>query len=217
MSQITFIRHGQANSHAATEEEYDRLSPLGHQQAEWLGDHLRATRDHHTRLYSGTLRRHLETASGMKTGLELVTDPRLNELEYFTMAKALEAEHGLSAPEDPTEFARHFPVLLTYWVEDRLEGVPERFSAFEARISDAIADIENGSGPALVVTSGGLISNVMKQHLRLDVHGMAQMGLAIMNSSMHRLHRIAGHWSPVLFNAVPHLDTPDRHHAKTHV
>ncbi len=42
MSHITPIRHGQANTGARTEADYDRLSPLGHQQAAWLGDHLRA-------------------------------------------------------------------------------------------------------------------------------------------------------------------------------
>ena len=28
---------------------------------------------------------------------------------------------------------------------------------------------------------------------------------------------IGGTWSPVMFNAVPHLEAPDRHHAQTHV
>ena len=37
MGEIVLIRHGQANSHATTEEDYDRLSPLGHDQARWVG------------------------------------------------------------------------------------------------------------------------------------------------------------------------------------
>ena len=41
MSHITLIRHGQANSEAKDEISYDKLSPLGHEQAAWLGDHLR--------------------------------------------------------------------------------------------------------------------------------------------------------------------------------
>ena len=57
MSHITLIRHGQANSTAKDELSYDRLSPLGHEQAAWLGDHLRQSETHHTRLYTGTLTR----------------------------------------------------------------------------------------------------------------------------------------------------------------
>lgn len=217
MSHITLIRHGQANTHAKDEASYDRLSPLGHQQAAWLGDHMRATHQHHTRLYTGTLQRHLETADGMQTGLEATRDARLNELEYFTMAQALEAEHGIAAPDDPSQFVHHFPKVLAHWQDNRLEGAPERFDAFEGRIRDALREIGDGEGPALVVTSGGLIAMAMRLHLGLNVKAMANVALAIMNTSMHRLHPIGGTWSPVMFNAVPHLETPDRHHAQTHV
>ena len=43
------------------------------------------------------------------------------------------------------------------------------------------------------------------------------VALAIMNTSMHRLFPIGGTLSPVLFNAVPHLEAPDRHYAQTHL
>ena len=217
MSHITLIRHGQANSQAITESDYDRLSPLGHQQAQWLGVHLRETLTHHTRLYSGTLRRHRETAEGMETGLTRVEDARLNELEYFTMAQALEAEHGIPTPAEQSDFVQHFPTLLEAWQLGRIEGAPERFNDFEARIRDVLHDIGQGDGPALVVTSGGLIAMTMRIHLNLDVRAMANIALAIMNSSVHRLYPIGGNWSPVMFNAVPHLEHPSRHHAQTHV
>ena len=217
MSHITLIRHGQANTHAKDEASYDQLSPLGPQQAAWLGAHLRAAQQHHTRLYTGTLQRHRETAQAMATGLTATEDARLNELEYFTMAQALEAEHGSKAPTEPSEFVHHFPVVLAHWRDDRLEGAPERFSQFEARIRDALTEISEGVGPALVVTSGGLIAMTMRIHLQLDIPAMANVALAIMNTSMHRLHPIGGTWSPVMFNAIPHLEAPDRHHAQTHV
>jgi broad specificity phosphatase PhoE len=218
MSHITLIRHGQANSQATSEEDYDRLSPLGHQQAAWLGAHLRETSNHHTRLFSGTLRRHRETAEGMDMGLTRIEDERLNELEYFTMAQAMFEEHGTPIPEDQPDFVSHFPTLLEAWQNDRIEGAPERFSAFEKRIKDVLIEIGNGEGAALVVTSGGLIAMTMRLHLDLDVRAMARIALAIMNSSVHRLYPIGGEtWSPVLFNAVPHLEHPDRHHAQTHI
>lgn len=217
MSHITLIRHGQANAQATSEADYDRLSPLGHQQAAWLGQHLKETHNAHARLYTGTLRRHRETAEGMATDLNAIEDPRLNELEYFTMAQALETEHGIKAPNDPSEFAHHFPVVLQAWKEDKLEAVPEKFAEFENRIQDGLAEIAQGAGPALVVTSGGVIAMSLRLHLKLDISSMANIGLAIMNSSMHRLFPIGGTMSPVMFNAVPHLEHPDRHHAQTHV
>ena len=217
MSHITLIRHGQANSDAKDEASYDQLSTLGHEQAKWLGHYLRDSHTHHTRLYTGTLRRHIETAAGMGTGLDPQRDARLNELEYFTLATLLEEQHGIPFPHEQGAFTVHLPTVFTYWREDRIEGAPERFADFEARIKDAIAEIGSGDGPALVVTSGGLISMVMAQAMDLGIPAMARVALAIMHTSMHRLFPIGGHWSPVMFNAVPHLDTPDRRPAQTHI
>ena len=217
MSHITLIRHGQANSKALNETDYDRLSPLGHEQSAWLGAYLKASRAHHARLYTGTLRRHSETAAAMDVGLDPIEDARLNEMEYFTMAAALEAEEGVPAPTDPSQFVHHFPKVVQAWQDDRIKGAPEPFAAFEARVKEALHEIGNGDGPALVVTSGGLIAMAMRLHLGLDIAAMANVGLAIMNTSMHRLHPVGGVWSPAMFNAVPHLEDPDRHHAKTHV
>ncbi len=217
MSHITLIRHGQANSQAQNEAEYDQLSDLGRSQATWLGAHLKETRNFHNRLYVGTLRRHKETALAMNMELDPVEDARLNELEYFTMSRALETEHGISIPSQPNHFVEHFPTVLEYWQQDKLEDVPERFSEFETRIKDVLREIAEGQGPALVVTSGGLIAMSMRLHLDLNIRQMARIALAIYNSSMHRLHPIGGTWSPVLFNAIPHLEAPERHSAQTHV
>ncbi len=217
MSHITLIRHGQANSGARDEASYDRLSPLGHQQSAWLGAHLRDRQQHHARLYTGTLRRHVETADAMETGLTPVRDARLNELEYLTLARAMENEHGVAFPTDSAGFTEHLPRLFQAWQNDEIAGAPERFRDFEARVGDALSEIAAGEGPALVITSGGLISMAMRQVLRLDIAAMAQMALAIYNTSQHQLFPIGGNLSPTMFNAIPHLEDPDRQHARTHV
>jgi broad specificity phosphatase PhoE len=217
MSHITLIRHGQANSTAKDELSYDKLSDLGHRQAGRLGHYLRDTAHHHSRLYTGTLRRHIETADGMDTGMEPIRDPRLNELEYFNLATLLSEQHGIDHPAEQSQFTHHLPTVFTYWRDGKLEGAPETWAAFHARVDDAMNEIAAGNGPALVVTSGGLISMTMAQTLQLDIAAMARMALAIMHTSMHRLFPIGGHLSPVLFNAVPHLETPDRRLAQTHI
>ncbi len=217
MSHITLVRHGQANSGARDEASYDKLSTLGHEQADWLGGYLRDTGSLHTRLYTGTLTRHIETADAMKTGLEPVRDARLNELEYFTLASLMEEQHDIPFPTEQGAFTSHLPQVFEFWKSGKLEGAPESYSVFENRVQSVLRDISQGHGPAVVVTSGGLIAMVMAQAMGLGIPAMSRVALAIMHTSLHRLFPIGGHWSPVLFNAVPHLDSPDRRFAQTHI
>lgn len=217
MSHITLVRHGQANTEARDEISYDRLSPLGHQQAAWLGEHLRDSDQFHPRLYCGSLVRHRETAASMGLGDDITQDPRLNELEYFTLSRLLEEQHGIAPPAEREGFAQHMPRVFTAWQNGEITDPPETFADFETRVRSAIEEIGKGDGPALVVTSGGLIAMVMRLMMGLDIPAMARMALAIMNTSMHRLHPIGDQLSPVLFNAVPHLDHPKRHFAQTHM
>lgn len=217
MSQITLVRHGQANTQARDETSYDKLSTLGWQQAEWLGAHLRGSRFQHERVYCGTLVRHAETADGMQVSDGIIKDARLNEIEYFTLAQLMEAQHGLAVPDDREGFARHLPLVFDAWQRGEIEDAPETWDAFDQRVRSVLADISSGKGSALVVTSGGWISMAMAQAMHLDTLPMARIALAIMNTSMHRLHTIGDHLCPVLFNAIPHLEHPDRHHAQTHL
>lgn len=217
MSHITLIRHGQANTAARDEIGYDKLSQLGHQQAAWLGDYLRLSASHHPRIYCGTLIRHIETAESMGVGRDAIRDARLNELEYFALAQCLYDQQGIEIPQDREGFVAHLPLVFAAWQANDIDNPPETFAAFEARVTGALHDIARGDGPALVVTSGGLIAMTMRQVLGLDVRSMARVALAIMNTSMHRLFPIGGDLSPVLFNAVPHLDHPDRQYAQTHL
>ena len=216
MSHITLVRHGQANTAARDEKNYDKLSDLGHQQARWLGAHLRNTRSHYTRVYCGTLTRHAETAASMGLN-DPIHDARLNEIEYFTIAQLFEEQHGVAVPTDREGFVEHLPKTFAAWAKGDIENAPETFDQFETRVRDALRDIGTEGGPAIVVTSGGLISMVVRQAMGLDIPSMARVALAIMNTSMHRLHPIGAHLSPVLFNAVPHLEAPDRQYAQTHL
>lgn len=216
MSQITLIRHGQANTAARDEASYDALSDLGHQQAAWLGTYLRNNGGHHPRVYCGTLTRHIETAASMGC-TNVIQDPRLNEMEYFTLAEAMRDQYGLPVPKEREGFISHLPKVFAAWEANKIADAYESWASFENRAQRVLADIAAGEGPALVVTSGGLISMVMRQTMGLDTAAMARTALAIMNTSMHRLFPIGGHLSPVLFNAVPHLDTPERQFAQTHL
>ncbi|MBR9837801.1 MAG: histidine phosphatase family protein [Rhodobacteraceae bacterium] len=217
MSHVTLVRHGQANTEARDELSYDRLSDLGHQQARWLGEHMRATGEVFARAYCGTLRRHRETFAGMDTGLEPVVDARLNELEYFTMAQLYAEQHGVTLPSDREGFILHLPQLFTVWSEGGLEGAPESFADFEARVSEVLHEIAAGEGRALVVTSGGLIGFAMRSCMGLGMGALAHACLAVENSSVHRIQPLATGLAVTQFNAVPHLEVAGRAYARTHL
>ncbi len=216
MAEIILVRHGQANSHATDDASYDRLSDLGRAQAGWLGAHLRDTNPHFDRVITGTLSRQADTARAM--GYEITEqDARLNELSYFALARALEDQHGVPAPRDAMEFARYLPQVIDHWTQDRLTGVPERFGEFSARTTQIIDEIARMPGRTLVVTSGGVIGMTLRHTLGLQNGGMAKIMLQIMNSSLHRLEYVHDMLMLGAFNATPHLDAPDRAHARTFV
>ncbi len=220
MPHITLVRHGQANSQASDEDDYDRLSDLGRKQSRWLGAHLHETGEDFTRVYAGTLRRHRETAQEMGTQMraaDVVHDPRLNELEYFTLARLLADQHGIVLPVDRDGFLRHLPVMFAHWQEGRLEGAPETFEAFEHRVRSVLHDIADGAGRALVVTSGGLIGMALRVTMELDLRSLAHVCLAVHNTSLHRFEPLPTGLALMQFNAIPHLDRPERHFARTHL
>ncbi|GAA6209183.1 histidine phosphatase family protein [Cognatishimia sp. WU-CL00825] len=219
MSNMTLIRHGQANSSAQDEASYDKLSELGHQQARWLGAHLRQSGESYQRVYCGTMQRHQETAESMGAAAhcEIQTDARLNEFPYFSLAQAMQRQFNHPMPTNREGFAASIPKVLAAWEAGELENIPERHDAFSQRVRSVIDEIAAGQGPALVVSSGGLISTVLRHSLDLTVQGWAGMCLAIMNTSVHRWHRVLDRPLLTQFNAIPHLETPDRHYAQTHL
>ena len=217
MAELILVRHGQANSAARDAESYDRLSDLGQQQATWLGDWLRQTNPHFDRVYSGALNRQKSTVEAMGYGDILEVDDRWNELDYFGLSKAMEAEHGLSFPEKPDDFAEHAPQLFRAWFEGRISEQQETFFAFETRVREALLSAAEPGGRALIVTSAGVISALTRHVLGLDTDGMFKIALHTANSSIHRIEVISG--VPYLngFNGMAHLAHPTRAHARTYV
>lgn len=219
MSHIVLVRHGQANTGARDDHDYDRLSPLGHQQSGWLGDHFRHKGDVFAQVWTGTLRRHVETADGIaaETPDPVTRDERLNELEYFTLSHLLADQHGITLPTSREGFVRHLPTLFGFWRDGKLEGASESFDQFETRVRDALHEISALNGRTLVVTSGGLIGMTMRLTLGLDMAAFCNICLSIQNTSVSSWLPLEGQLALTQFNALPHLDTPDRLFAQTHI
>lgn len=215
MGTITLIRHGQANSAAQDEESYDRLSELGRQQASWLGEHMRANGEEFDLVLTGSLSRHLATARAMgRLGPDPVIDPRLNEMDYFNLGRALEETHGVPLP-GPENFALHIEQVMEAWHRAEIMG-QESFADFEQRVTSVLQEAAEPGKRVLCITSGGVIGMVVRQLLRLDPTRLAHILLPIFNSSVHRV-RVLDH-ATILggFNAIPHLEAQDRAYARTH-
>ena len=205
MGEIILVRHGQANSHATNEADYDRLSDLGHVQAALLGDWMRAHGYGFDHVWSGTLRRHRETVAGM--GFEADEDSRLNEIDYYRLSDDLYRVKGEPLPTGDT-FGDHMPKVFAAWAAAEIDGA-ESYAAFEGRIAELLAEAAVPGRRLLAVTSGGVIGMVLRHLLELDLIRMSRVMLPIWNTSVHRLLVRGG--EPVLagYNAIPHLERPD--------
>lgn len=213
MGEIILVRHGQANSAATTEEDYDRLSALGRQQATYLGEWMRAHAYSFDHVLSGTLRRHRQTVQAM--GFDADEDPRLNEIDYYRLSASLQEIKGEPLPE-PDTFDDHMPKVFQAWKQAEIEG-NETFEAFEARIETILAEASVPGRRLLCVTSGGVIGMVLSQLLDLDLNKLSKVILPVWNTSVHRLH-VRPHETVLAgYNAIPHLEAPDRAAARTHV
>jgi broad specificity phosphatase PhoE len=212
MGEIILVRHGQANSTATDEESYDRLSGLGRQQAAWLGDWFGARGEGFDLVLSGSLSRQIGTAEAMGHAPEI--DPRLNEMDYFNLSRALTESRGMG-PASQEDFAVHIADVMEAWHRAEILG-NETFEAFEARVTSVLAEAAAPGRRVLCVTSGGVIGMVIRSLLQLDPTRMAHVLLPIFNTSVHRI-QVMPHGTVLAgFNAVPHLEAPDRAHARTH-
>lgn len=215
MGEIVLVRHGQANSGATTEEEYDRLSDLGKRQASWLGDWFRDHEPPFDLVLSGTMRRHVETGEAMGFMPER-RDARLNEVDYFALARDMEITHGVPQPTSEQDFAAHVTQTYIAWNRAEIAGA-EAFAEFEARVKGILDEAAEPGRRVLCLTSGGVISMALRIALGLDAERLAHVLMPIRNSSVHRFRVLEAGTFLSGFNAIPHLDAPDRADARTFV
>ena len=217
MADVVMVRHGQASFGA---EDYDQLSPLGHQQAAWLGDYFLAHGMHFDRVVRGALRRQRETAEGICNVMGIAgatEDPRFDEFHYDPLQTEYLRETGADAPTDRTAFLRIFPDIFTKWELGHLKGSGEIYIDFRVRVDAALDAVIHAGSPTLIVTSGGVIGAVMRRVLDLSARSAADLTLNIHNASIHCLNVENNALRLSVFNASPHLDPIDRAHARTYV
>jgi len=231
MSEIYFVRHGQASLGA---KDYDQLSDLGQQQARWLGEHYRQRNLNFDRIITGDMRRHKQTLAGIEEGLgqsfESTIDAGFNEF-HFRPIMSMYARRENPDAEVPRTARQFFGILrgtMRAWIDGELDeeiaqydqrkgGKTETWLDFNQRVHRALEDARKGprGERVLVVSSGGPKALAMKSIMGLSDDGAIELMMQIRNTSTTRFNYNAERISLAAFNLLPHLEQGDRHNSIT--
>jgi broad specificity phosphatase PhoE len=231
MSTLYLIRHGQASFGT---DNYDRLSAVGEEQARELGRYFAGSGERIDHIYSGSLRRQTQTAEIITSELgaaapAISIEPAFDEYDsdviLQTFAKSLSPEQLAAAgwPElrhDRKKFQFFLERAARAWVEAQIEAEEMTpWHGFHGRISKALENIMRAHGRSktlLLSTSGGVIGTIVAHVLGLSNHMGIELNWAVHNASITRLFYSSEKVSVSMFNALPHLDRPERRHLITY-
>ena len=216
MGTLYWVRHGQASFGA---DDYDQLSPLGHQQAVRLGQYLRPQLQSRPieAVLMGSLKRHRQTWEGIAQGADLPHTPEvwpgLNEYDSHALIEAIHPE-PLAKPDTPELYRHHFRLLreaLKAWMDGRSQprGMPS-YAEFVGGIEAALDHVrQNCSGNALIVSSGGPISTAVGRVLGTPAETTIELNLRIRNTALSELAFNPKRHMLVTYNTLPHLDSDE--------
>ena len=222
MPRLHLLRHAQPDFAG----DYDSITPLGEQQAAWLGEHFAARGVRFARAICGSLVRQRQTLARILLRLDDAptpeVDPRFNEYDAAHVLAAFGPGNDavLRAAGDRRAYFATLRESLQAWSQrEEPVGQGETWAAFGARVLAAAAESCAGLEPqadVLVVTSGGVIGRLVGETLGTGADAAIELNLQTRNTGITEL--VIGRTASRLlsFNAVPHLERPDRAHAVTH-
>ena len=223
MPHLYLVRHGQPDFAG----NYDSITDLGGRQSGWLGQHFAANGLAFDRIVSGTLQRQVATleriAAALPGPVRGSQDAHLNEYDHLGLLQLFEGDRlpALRAAGDRRGYFLAIRRALERWSRhDGPLGALASWTDFAARIEAGMAAACAGlprDARVLVVSSGGVIGCYTAAVLGADADTAIQLNLQIRNTSVTEVLR--PHSAParlVSFNAIPHLERPDRREAITH-
>jgi broad specificity phosphatase PhoE len=201
MGAVYLVRHGQASFGAA---DYDALSEVGHEQARVLGETLRERLPQVDAVFTGTLKRHAQTAEGCLAAMGLTLAPRrmagFDEFDHEEIIARFEprfADHAhmvetLAGAADPRRaFQEMFTRAVARWTEGGHDSdYTEPWSTFQARCLQALEELVRrlGSGKtALVFTSGGPITAISRELLQIPVSHAFRLNWTLANCGITKV------------------------------
>ncbi|MBL8342507.1 MAG: histidine phosphatase family protein [Rubrivivax sp.] len=215
MGTVTLVRHGQASFGAA---DYDQLSELGVRQCEALGEYFAERGRRFDVVMTGTLKRHGQSLAAITSRLGPLPERRavtaLNEYDAEGLTRAV-AGDGMPVHAPGGDRREHFRLLregLARWMRGEL-GVPgmpawAEFRGGVARVLDEVRD--SGAEQVLVVSSGGPIATALAHVLDAPADAVVALNLQMRNSALSELNVTRTRLWLTGYNALPHLDHPQR-------
>ncbi|WP_299032127.1 histidine phosphatase family protein [uncultured Sulfitobacter sp.] len=207
MAELLVIRHGQASFGA---ENYDVLSDLGRAQARAAGEWLRSMDWTPDRIVTGTLNRQIDTAVEMGFAPVPEEHAGLNEYDFSNL---LEARFKGDIPDlvkgDRKVHFRTLRETVFAWQRDEIDDPYETWTTFVERVEAARAfSVDTDAKKVLVVSSGGVIGQLVAASLGAPASHMMNLNLQIKNAAMTRFMFSGSLFSLNEFNATPHYATP---------
>jgi broad specificity phosphatase PhoE len=227
MALIYFFRHGQAG----TRDDYDRLSPLGQQQARLLGEWIARQGLRIDTVLCGGLRRQQETAALAMPGKAEV-DPGWSEFDldavYEQIAPQLaavdagfrahwgELQRSITSGDDGIHRRWTAPdaAVVEAWIHGRFPTQAESWAAFNERVRGAGAHFAGlpDAARVAVFTSATPISIWVSEVMGgLGAERTLRFAGASLNTAMTILSARAGRLDLFTFNSVPHLEDQAMH------
>jgi broad specificity phosphatase PhoE len=215
MGTLYLVRHGQASFGS---DNYDQLSPLGHQQSLRLGEHWRAQGLVFDAVLTGTLQRQQQTWAGIAQGIGMADKasmlwPGLNEYDSEAVIQAIHLQ-PLAKPDSPERYRHHFRLLrdgLLAWMKGQTQpqGMPP-YPEFLAGVTSALDHVRaSHTGAVLLVSSGGPISMAVGHVLGLAPEATIELNLRIRNSAVTEFIFNPKRHTLLSFNTLPHLGQPE--------
>lgn len=225
MMRLLAVRHGQAS---AGTDDYDRLSSLGAEQSRRLGQWLAAARIRPRRVLLGAMRRHQQTLDALLEGYgaslpdtEYFAD--LNEFDHDAVLAGFCRKHadhpaaGIAAAPwqaEPRDVGRLVSAALGAWSSGSLdaEQAVEPWSQFRQRVGRAVDMLHQDpdDGVVLMVSSGGVLTQLLMAALDAPDARAAELNLGIRNSALCEFVRTEGRLRLLSWNGLPHLaDAPE--------
>lgn len=223
MLEIYFIRHGQASF---AQPAYDRLSPIGERQAELLGRHFEKNGVSFDAVYTGALRRHVQTATialnqmNGNASAQVTIDADFNEMDSSDhmmnrLFSVIQEDAGLSEQMRDIH-TDHGAIKRIFDIAEQLEMVPADLverkrlaQQFRERIDNAINNLVRkvrDRKKVAVFTSGGPTAVALRRTLDTSREQTLRLGWELRNTSITVLRHDQDRLWLVLFNCVAHLE-----------
>lgn len=223
MQKITLVRHGQASYGT---DNYDKLSPLGHEQSALLGTYFKQIGYQFDAVLTGKMVRHHETAQQILTAMGSEQTYKqhsgFDEFDFEAVVNAyLQANpNAKPQPDSPrSEFYRLLKNAMIAWSNNQLGSLPETWMDFQQRVVDGVEDAIAQYPEAehlLVATSGGAIAMLKGHTLGLTASKLVDMNLQIRNASFHQYLVKPRTYLETSFNQIAHLELANTPHLLTY-